>query len=327
MRKISKRLITILISIIILLVILFILLLTNTINFKSQNTISNNYDEQIKEKNRNNDSDNEGKVCIEDNHNEKYIYKAIVTNKNGAKVYSDYVNEIEVTTIEYGKEIEIFGDWFNPFNDEHKDTYQRFEEIKDYYYLSFFMCGERVFIKYTDVSIITSSISIQYKLDKKDELDKKVKVYLANDEYLYSGPGLSFETNEDSKKVPKGTILEYEDVWSTYRTNVFWVYIDSNGYSGWLLVHSQMVELYPYGNKFSNVFILNENPGEITLEEDNILLKEEDNILSDYLLEKDFLKIPSGTKLNYDYYFNEFESTMYYHVSYNGDIGWIRIAY
>ena len=323
-QKSSKTIIIIIILVITILAILCTLFATSVINYKSNNTHNSaNSNNQNTENNNSdkNDNDKNQQDCEKNYsmmYNDKYIYKVIVSNENGAQVYDSYNKENQniVDTIEKGKEIGIVADIIDSqkfYEDNKKESYEKFEEIKDYYYYAIDVCGEPRYIKYNDVSIINSSIVLSNKFDKTQ------KVYVHDDEYLFSGPGLAFELNDNTKKISKGTILNID----TYSRigNAVWLLVNSNNYNGWIVEQFFNSVNYPYNNmKYGSAVILNEKVGDLTLDKETNLYKYAFSTLNDEII----LKIPSDTKIKYDYSTGE-PGISYYHVNYNGNDGWIVI--
>ena len=176
-------------------------------------------------------------------YNDKYIYKAIASNKEGVKVYDHYYSENQkvVDTIKYGEEIRIVADVIDEdqfYLDNKKYFYNNFDEIKKYYYFAIDVCGEPKYVKYSDVSIIDSSVASSEKFGNTQ------KFYMYNDEYLFSGPGLSFEKDSEDEKIPKGTILDV-NLYSRIG-NALWLYVTYNGHNGWLLEDYYNSVNYPY---------------------------------------------------------------------------------
>ena len=135
------------------------------------------------------------------------------------------------------------------------------------------------------------------------------------DEYLYSGPGLSFEKNDEDEKISKGTILNVDKY--VRIGNGHWLYVNYNGKSGWLLRAFFNSVNYPYNSyKYGSAVEIDEEKGELYLENEENLYKyafSTDDIIS---------KIPKGTKVSYDYTTGE-PGITYYHINYNNFSGWI----
>ena len=249
-------------------------------------------------------------------YNDKYIYKAIASNKEGVKVYDNYYSENQkvVDTIKYGEEIRIVADVIDEdqfYLDNKKYFYNNFDEIKKYYYFAIDVCGEPKYVKYSDVSIIDSSVASSEKFGNTQ------KFYMYNDEYLFSGPGLSFEKDSEDEKIPKGTILDV-NLYSRIG-NALWLYVTYNGHNGWLLEDYYNSVNYPYNNmKYGSATLITELKGDIILENESNLY------MYAFSTEEIILKIPSGTKVSYDYSVSE-PGIIYYHVNYNNHSGWIIV--
>jgi len=242
------------------------------------------------------------------------IYKIKVTNPSGAKVYDSpwekgWEKDQEIiNTVEYGKELSVVGDTADGMK---IDSYDNFDEIKEDYYFAIHVCGKGQYIKYSDVEIIDDSIT-NYKT-----YDKITKFYVYEDEYLYSGPGLSFEEKNDEYKVSKGTILS-ADKYITIGS-AEWAYVNLNGKKRWLLEPPAQPVTYPYADfKYPNTAKIDDEKGELYLENEEKLYK--------YAFSGNevILNIPKGTKVSYDYTTAE-PGCIYYHVNYNNNSGWIAI--
>ena len=313
--KNNKGVITFLIVIIIILLVLVVLSATGTISFKSD-TIDNS-NSQTNENNNSTISSNDINNCDKNYsymYNDKAIYKVKVINNSGAKVFSDYHknNQNTITTIEKDSEIGVVADVVDIESfqsDTKKQTYDKFEEIKDYYYFAIETCGEPKYIKYTDVSIIDDSINTSEKFDKTQ------KIYLYANQYLYSGPGLSFEDNKEL--ITKGSIVEV-DTYSRIGTAI-WLYVNKSDQKGWILQSHFNSVNYPYNNiKYGSANVLEEKNGELTLENETKLYK------YPFSTDELILQIPSGTKISYDYFTSE-PQIIYCHINYNGNEGWITV--
>lgn len=288
-----------------------------------KNSIDNNTSENDNSTTNNdnvvNNNNEEQETCDKNYsimYNDKYIYKVKVTNKSGAMVYDNYMKSAQnvIETLETGKEFGVVADIIDTmefYAHNQKEKYDGFDEIKNYYYFVIDVCGEPKYIKYSDVEIIESSIVTSQKFSET------LKFYVHSDEYLYSGPGLSFERNNKDEKIYKGTILDV-NVYSRIG-NALWLYVNSNGQNGWILREVFNSANYPYNNmKYGSAVELDEEIGEIYIANDENLYKyafSTDNIIS---------KIPKGTKVSYDYITSE-PGISYYHINYNDNSGWISI--
>lgn len=317
----NKGVITLLIIIIAILLLLVVLLATGTISFKSDTVDNKN---QTKEKNNDNITESNSSNIVSNDvdnceknysymYNDKKIYKVKVNN-SGAEVYDTYRknNQNIITTLKKNSEIGVVADIVDIESyqeDTKKQKYNKFEEIEDYYYFAIETCGEPKYIKYSDVSIINNSIITSEKFDKKQ------KIYVYDNQYLYNGPGLSFEDNK--KLITKGSIVEV-DTYNRIGTAI-WLYVNTKEYKGWILQSRFNSVNYPYNNiKYGSAVPIDEKSGELTLEIESILYKYA------FSTEESIIKIPTGTKIDYDYYVTE-PGIIYYHVKYNNNEGWISI--
>ena len=243
---------------------------------------------------------------------DKYIYKIKITNPSGATVYDNYEKSDQniIGKIDYGKEIRVVADKVDTREFE-KDDYNNFNEIKNYYYFAIDVCGSAQYVKYSDVEIIDSSIA------NYNTFDKTTKFYIHKDEYLFSGPGLSFEQKNEDEKIPKGTIINVDKYIRI--GNGHWLYVNYNGKSGWILREYFNSVLYPYNSyKYGSAVDLDEEKGELYLEKDENLYK--------YAFSQNdiILNIPKETKVSYDYSTGE-PGITYYHINYNNISGWIIV--
>ncbi len=334
MKKNNYRvLVGILIGIIIMLLIFVVLFVTNTaiINIKGKNSIqytknnSSQKDRDSKRKVEPNNTNNK-QTCEKkytNMYSDKYIYKAKVINKEGAKVYNSNQKKFQkvIDTIKNGSEVSIVADTIDQdqFNKNiQKETYDKynlydnFENIKDYYYFAIDTCGEPKYIKYSDVAIIQSSIT------QPEKYETERKIYIHNDEYLFSGPGLSFENFNKEKIIPKGSILSinsYIRIGSAH-----WLFINTNELNGWILEERFNSVNYPYNNvKYGSAVFLEEEGGNITLENDTSLYK------YPFSSKEEILKIRKGITVSYEYRTSEI-GINYYYINYNGNSGWIMIS-
>ncbi len=241
--------------------------------------------------------------------NDNYIYKATVTNKDGASVYDTYTisNQKVVDKLESGKVIGVVGDIIDYFG-YGKESYSNISEIKDYYYIAILVCGDPRYVKYSDVSIDSSSVVMSNKYDKIN------KVYIREDEDIYSGPGLSFDIKG---KISKGTLVDV-NIYNRIG-NAIWLYVDKDNYQGWILKDYYNSVNYPYNNlKYGYATLLNTDGGTKELDSETSLYKYTDS-------SEELIIIPSGTIVSYDYSIGE-PGVDYYHVLYNNTSGWIMIS-
>ena len=282
----------------------------------TEDNIEKNEDIELNNNNKDNlNYDKETDNCDKDYkyvYADKYIYKIKIINPSGATVYDNYEKSEQniIGKIDYGKEIRVVADKVDT-NEFKKDYYNNFNEIENYYYFAIDVCGSAQYVKYTDVEIIDTTIT------NYNTFDKTTKFYIHEDEYLFNGPGLSFEQKNEDEKIPKGTILNVDKYISI--GNGHWLYVNYNGKSGWILREYFNSVLYPYNSyKYGSAVSLDEEKGELYLKNEENLYKyafSTDEIIS---------KIPKGTKIYYDYSTSEPGFT-YYHINYNDYSGWIRI--
>ena len=101
--------------------------------------------------------------------------------------------------------------------------------------------------------------------------------------------------------------------------NALWLYVTYNGHNGWLLEDYYNSVNYPYNNmKYGSATLITELKGDIILENESNLY------MYAFSTEEIILKIPSGTKVSYDYSVSE-PGIIYYHVNYNNHSGWIIV--
>ena len=306
-QKNEQKIIVVLKVLSVILIILCIILVIFSITNKSNNNNNNKTTTISKE-------ENNEQECNEDysaKDNDNYIYKVKVTNKNGAKVYDGYDKRYQkvINTINEGEEVAVLRDIVDDLNyslNSKKMTYNKFEEIKDYYYFMIDDCEKGRYIKYEDVSIINSSINIS------KNYDKTLRFYVSKDEEIYNGPGLSFDVN--NIKIPKGTIVNV----NTYSggSNDNWLLVEDEEYKGWILNTIDTNNNLKRGSATK----IDESPGQLSLNKKIELYKYAFPNSND----KPILTIPAGTIVKYDY-FTKKSRIIYYHINYNGNEGWINL--
>ena len=316
------------ILLVIISVVLCILFMTKTIGY-NKNTKGS-----IKEDNNQNvdnpkESNNPEEYIIEDEekinnceknyammYNANYIYKAKINSENGANVYDSYneSNQNVIDTIEKGKIIGIIADVIDTqkyYNDTKKNSIDSFKDIHKYYYFAIYTCGEPKYVKYSDVLPINSTI------EPAKEFDEIKQFYITDNDYLYSGPGLSFEQYNDTVKISKGTIINTNKYISI--GNAIWLYINNEKYHGWILKKYSNSVNYPYNNiKYGNAIELVKTSGEITLTEEKDLYKYAHISGNEEIISI----IPANTTITYDSSIREL-GIIHYHINYNGTEGWI----
>lgn len=226
----------------------------------------------------------------------------------------------EYTKLDYEEELEVISDMI----DEYKYNFETsdnesfwktkkfdFNKYKEYYYYTVKIDDKVGYVKYTDVKIIENSINTDNKGEKR-------KYYIYEDEYLFSGPRLSFQQTNETKKIPKGEIVDT----NTYSQigNGLWLYVTYNGQSGWILERYFNSVNYPYNNiYYGNAVKIIEKSGKINTGNNIINLNK--YALSDEV--EEITKIPTNNELIYDYEVADYDA-VYLHVKYNNTEGWIK---
>ena len=137
-------------------------------------------------------------------------YEAIVTNSNGAKTYKGYwidSSQLNDFVIPYNSEIMVIS--------EESDIAKVKYNSKEYY------------IPLNDITLKSGEYSLSNA--KHSSVSKKVLTIFETN--MYSGPSEKFKK---VTSIPKETELTYEYFIEGYYTTPSWVYVEYNGYKGWI---------------------------------------------------------------------------------------------
>ena len=203
--------------------------------------------------------------------------------------------------------LDVYYDWINPIEGKSIDSFS-FNDYRERYCFLVKFDGKVGYVKYSDVEIVSDSI--HYKKNEKSN-----KYYVYEDEYLYNGPGVSFQ--DYKVKVPKGTILSTD----TYINsgNAIWLYVEYLGNKGWLLESCYNSVNYPYNN------VVYGNTNEIVEESGSFNVGNNSVTIYKYPFSNEgIVDISKNDSVNYDYY-TSLPGIDYYHVSYNGVDGFITV--
>lgn len=271
----------------------------------------------------NGEDDNLAQITLNNN---KYLWKMKVNNLDGAYVYdTGYVECIDsvcergeiISKLEYGIELNVIGDFvFQGVLSDDKINYDKFkfDDIENYYSILISynsLDGENKigYIKYSDVLLIDANNfnSNEYEFSKK--------YYVSSDNvYLYDGPGLLYESN-DEKKLSKGDLLEVKYYNQVFSRN--WLYVSNDKYDGWVMQCRYNTVNEPYSIVINNcVDEIVEKNGDLEINQDGVILYE-DTDGNNKLTE-----ITKGSLINYNYMIYE-PGVVKFYVSYNNFNGFI----
>ena len=233
-------------------------------------------------------------------------YEAYVVKEGGTPLYRfDWDYETDITTVEEtdtvipkGEKVTVTGEYLC------NGAYYGNVDYNDKY----------GYVLLTDVS----NEQPKYGSENAHKLEEPETVVVINPDgvYLRSGPSMTYDVV--SKKIEFGTVLTYELVNDDYFHS--WAYITYNGESGWLYTVQ-----YGFDNVYNCASLVSETKGDdyyatgkVMTIDDGLQLTETPDESSKKISDK----IPAGTALTYEWFF-EFAKSVAVYTEYNGVKGWL----
>lgn len=258
---------------------------------------------------------------------ETTIYKAKISNQNGAKIYdcSGIIDTNDCTTqdkvLQYNKEIIITSEterngthYVAVLSDENISE-SGFKTIKDMYNLPYGKI-EPLYIKYEDISLTNVNLNDYKKIE--------VEFYpIDNSNYLYKGPSTKYGKIDSNYSLEPNKLVK-----SQYYVGR-WYYVTQNNNSGWIFAgeaNSYNVHLH-YGYWSENKSTLAEK---FELKVLTISASNDINLYDSPITKKVIKTIPQNTELNtlYKYETGYDEKVnynrIYFYVKYKDTYGWIE---
>lgn len=215
-------------------------------------------------------------------------YIARITNKNGAYLYN-WKEEKTGEVLPYDSKVTVEYDFSNG----------------DIWY-AVLKGDDSDMVRLDDIKGIPEEID----LSNYEKLDSPQQLYVFKEGCaLYKGPSMAYGPLDSGLTIPVGETIEYE-----YYDDA-WVYVSYKGETGWVLNYSY-APLYYDAIPNAVASISDTKRQAFTITDISGLLLDPDKE------EKVDVTIPSGTELEYKYYYQKPQS-MYVYVTYNGVSGWL----